>query len=100
MNGDGVRVGFLHMWYLYVLLCADGTYYTGVTTEMDRRLAEHNGSVRGAKYTRTRRPVRLVYCRAYEDRSSAQKAEHAFKRYSHAQKKQIVESQSWRPDNL
>ena len=96
MNGDGVRVGFLYMWYVYVLLCADGTYYTGVTTNTKRRLHEHNNTKRGAKYTKARRPVSLVFSMRFNDRSAAQKAEYAFKRYSHAQKKQIIEAQSWR----
>ena len=100
MNGDGVRVGFLHMWYLYVLLCADGTYYTGITRDTKRRLHEHNNTKRGAKYTKVRRPVSLVFRKSFESRSAAQKAEYAFKRHSHAQKKQIVEAQSWGPDNM
>jgi putative endonuclease len=81
----------LQKWCLYVLLCADGTYYTGITTEIGRRLTEHNSTAKGAKYTRGRRPVRLVYYKAYEDRSSAQKAEHKFKRLRHAQKARIIE---------
>tara|TARA_R110000824_G_scaffold100088_2_gene237895 strand:- start:5926 stop:6174 length:249 start_codon:yes stop_codon:yes gene_type:complete len=73
-------------WFLYVLQCSDGTYYTGVTTDMKRRLHEHNNLNRGAKYTMTRRPVKLIYFSEYEDRSSAQKAEHRFKKLTRAQK--------------
>ena len=49
------------MWHVYIVECADGTYYTGITTDVDRRINEHNYSFRSAKYTRSRRPVRLVY---------------------------------------
>ena len=75
---------------MYVLLCADGTYYTGVTTDIERRLEEHNASSRGAKYTKTRRPVEVVYQMDYTDRSSAQKAESKFKKLSHTQKAKVV----------
>ena len=78
------------MWILYVLECADGTLYTGVTTDIDRRLHEHNKTSRGAKYTRSRRPVNLVWLRAYETRSEAQKAEYQFKKLLHKQKWEII----------
>lgn len=52
-------------WYVYMVRCSDDTYYTGVTTDLTRRIAEHNGEMgggkRGAKYTKARRPVQLVY---------------------------------------
>ena len=56
-------------WYFYALLCADGTYYAGVTTDLRRRLHEHNKTRKGAKYTRTRRPVSIVYSTRYASRS-------------------------------
>ncbi len=77
-------------WFLYILQCADGTYYTGVTTDMKRRLNEHNTSKRGAKYTKTRRPVKVVYLSGYNDRSSAQKAEYKFKQLTRKQKESII----------
>ena len=77
-------------WLLYVLQCSDGTYYTGVTTDMERRLAEHNTSKRGAKYTKARRPVKVVYLSEYESRSSAQKAEYSFKQLTRKQKERII----------
>ena len=82
----GVRVGFLDTWSLYVLLCSDGTYYTGVTTNTKRRLREHNATKRGAKYTRTRRPVKLVFELDFDGRSAVQKAEYKFKRLTREQK--------------
>ena len=53
-------------WHLYVVRCSDGTLYTGVTTDLDRRLHEHNVTKRGAKYTRTRRPVELVWSKEFK----------------------------------
>jgi putative endonuclease len=77
-------------WYLYVLLCADGSYYTGVTTDTKRRLYEHNTTKRGAKYTKTRRPVSLIYVDKHADRSSAQKAEYNFKQLTRKQKDEYI----------
>ncbi len=77
-------------WFVYILQCSDGTYYTGVTTDVERRLSEHNSSPKGAKYTKTRRPVELVFRALYEDRSSAQKAEYKFKKLARAQKEKLI----------
>ncbi len=80
------------MWYLYVLLCSDNTLYTGVTTDISRRLIEHNTNNRGAKYTKTRRPVKIVYCESYNNRSAAQKAEYAFKKLTRKEKLLRIQS--------
>ncbi len=85
-----LRLAMIREWYLYALLCSDGTYYTGVTTDLQRRLNEHNTSRRGAKYTRTRRPVKLVYSKYFVDRSSAQKAEYQFKQLTRRQKEKTI----------
>jgi putative endonuclease len=77
-------------WYFYVLLCADGSYYAGVTTNTERRLHEHNYTKRGAKYTRRRRPTRIIFLEPYPDRSSAMKAESKFKRLTRKQKEEKV----------
>ena len=77
-------------WFVYVLQCSDDSYYTGVTTDLNRRLKEHNSSNRGAKYTRTRRPVEIIYSLEYEDRSSAQKFEYRFKQLTRKQKEEII----------
>ena len=66
-------------WYFYVLICNDQSLYTGVSTDVHRRLKEHNAK-KGAKYTRGRTPVRLFYYREMKDRSSAQKLESSFKK--------------------
>jgi putative endonuclease len=60
--------------------CADKTLYTGIATELERRIEEHNSSDKGAKYTRIRRPVTLVYSEKYPDRSSASKREYEIKK--------------------
>ena len=67
-------------WFLYIVVCADGSLYTGITTDIDRRLYEHNYTKKGAKYTRSRRPVRLGYCATYKSRSMAAKAESNIKK--------------------
>lgn len=74
------------MYYVYILCCADNTLYTGVTTDLDRRLKEHNSSSLGAKYTRVRRPVTLVYSQCFENRSSAQIEESRIKKLSRYKK--------------
>ena len=66
------------MWFVYILLCRDGTLYTGATTDLNHRLARHNAG-RGAKYTRGRRPVRLVYWEPCTDRPAALRRERAIK---------------------
>lgn len=77
-------------WFLYVVKCNDDTLYTGVTTDVDRRLNEHNSSAKGSKYTKVRRPVELVYWTDFKDRSTAQKAEYKFKKLMRKQKEEII----------
>ena len=78
------------MWYLYVVKCSDESLYAGITTNVKRRIEEHNGSSRGAKYTRSRRPVELVYYELHPDRSAAAKAEYTFKKLSRKKKLDII----------
>ncbi len=79
------------MYYLYILSCSDGTLYIGITTDVIRRVKEHNSSPRGAKYTKARRPLVLLYQKKYKTRSSASKAEYAYKQLSREQKLLLVE---------
>jgi len=72
-------------WYFYVLSCSDKSLYTGVTTDVNRRLSEHNAK-KGAKYTRSRLPVIVLYYREVENRSAAQKMESAFKKLRRSKK--------------
>ena len=67
------------MWFVYIVRCADRSLYTGVTTDAPRRVAEHNDG-RGARYTRSRGPVSLVYLESVEDRGAALRREHEIKR--------------------
>jgi len=68
------------LYYLYIVECSDGTLYTGIATDLDRRIEEHNSSDKGAKYTRARRPVTLVYSEEYPNRSEASKREYFIKK--------------------
>ena len=79
------------MYYLYILQCADDTLYTGITTDLERRVEEHNSSLLGAKYTRGRRPVKLVYSEKYETRSLATREEMRLKKLTKDQKLQLLD---------
>ena len=68
------------IYHVYIVECADNTLYTGIATDLERRIEEHNSSEKGAKYTRTRRPVTLVYSEEHPDRSSASKREYEIKK--------------------
>jgi putative endonuclease len=75
--------------YCYILECADGSFYTGWTTDPGRRERQHNLG-RGARYTRARRPVRLVYLEEQADRSTAMRRERAIKAMSRERKRRLV----------
>ena len=80
------------MYFVYLVACADTTLYTGVTTDLARRVLEHNTSKKGAKYTSSRRPVTLVFSKKYKSRSAAQIAEAKMKKLSRAAKLSIIKS--------
>jgi len=77
-------------YFIYILKCSDDTLYTGIATDVARRLAEHNSSDKGAKYTKVRRPLELVYSEASKDRSSASKREYEIKKLSRKQKLELI----------
>ncbi|WP_303974047.1 GIY-YIG nuclease family protein [Streptococcus merionis] len=79
--------------YMYVLRCADGSLYTGYTTDLDKRVATHNAG-KGAKYTRTRLPVTLFYWEAFDSKEAAMSAEALFKRRSRQSKLNYINKQS------
>jgi putative endonuclease len=84
-------------WFVYLLRCADNTLYTGITTDLTRRLDEHNGennSHKGARYTRHRRPVSLVYSETLSTRASASQREYAIKQLSRMAKEQLINASS------
>jgi putative endonuclease len=78
------------MWQVYILQCADGTLYTGITTDLPRRVGEHNGSGTGAKYTSGRRPVKLVYSKRFKGRSLAAKEESRIKKLPRQKKLELI----------
>lgn len=80
----------MHQWWVYILRCADGSLYTGVTTDVLRRWAEHNGGPRGARYTRARRPVVPVLCVAVPDRAGACRLEARLKALPRARKERLI----------
>jgi putative endonuclease len=77
-------------WYTYMVRCCDNTLYTGITTNPEKRLAAHNTGKNGAKYTRARRPVQLVYLEECPSRSAAAKREYALKQLDLAAKLQLL----------
>lgn len=82
-------------YYFYVLLCRDGSFYGGFTTDLVKRVAAHNAG-KGAKYTRTHRPVELIYHEEFADKSRALKAEYAFKHQSRTQKENYLKRKGLR----
>lgn len=78
------------MYHLYILSCADKTLYTGITTDLERRVAEHNGAKLGAKYTRARRPVKMVYSKKFKNRSAAARQEARIKKLSRIEKLELI----------
>ena len=76
-------------WHVYILECADGTLYTGVTNDLDNRITAHNAG-KGAKYTRSRLPVKLIYRETTTDRSSALRRELSIKNLSRADKLGLI----------
>ena len=75
--------------YCYILECSDGSYYTGWSTDPERRLIQHNRGA-GARYTRSRRPVRLVYVEELPDKVAALKRERAIKALKRAKKQELI----------
>lgn len=79
------------IWWVYVVECSDNSLYTGTTTDVQRRVKEHNSRSQGAKYTRSRRPVKLKVCFPCADRSQALKEEYKFKQLSREKKLRFIE---------
>ena len=77
-------------WFVYIVRCSDGTLYTGITTDLTKRVAAHN-SKRGAKYTATRTPVTLVWSQSSETRSTASKEEWRIKKLSRPEKLTLID---------
>ncbi|NRA53638.1 MAG: GIY-YIG nuclease family protein [Gammaproteobacteria bacterium] len=77
-------------WFVYMVRCRDNSLYSGVTTDLARREHEHNSSVKGAKYTRVRRPVSLVFSQAVANRSMAGKLEARLKKLTKKNKERLI----------
>jgi len=89
-------------WFVYILRCADDSLYTGITTDVERRVKEHNGDIAkaGAKCTRARRPVTLVYQESAANRSAASKRESEIKSLRREQKLALLEQASNQPERV
>jgi len=82
-------------WTVYILRCADGSLYTGVARDLERRLLQHNGRLAGgSRYTRGRRPVELLWCGSAGDRGAAQRREAAIKKLSRREKLRLAGASS------
>jgi putative endonuclease len=80
------------MYYLYILQCSDKTFYTGICVNLEKRIAEHNSSNLGAKYTFSRRPVKLVFSKEFKDCSAASKEEARIKKLTRAEKLSFLDT--------
>ncbi len=78
------------VWFVYIVSCYDKTLYTGITTDLSRRIIEHNSRTKGARYTRGRQPVKLVYFEEYNSRSNASKREVKIKKLTSSQKQTLI----------
>ncbi len=78
------------MYFVYILQCNDGALYTGITSDLARRVKEHNGSKLGAKYTKARRPVKVVYSKEFADRSAASIEEARIKKINRREKIELI----------
>jgi putative endonuclease len=83
----------VNKWFVYILKCSDDTLYTGMTNDLTKRLLTHNSGT-GAAYTRSRKPVTLVYTEESEDRSTAQKREAEIKKMKRSEKLSLIEVSS------
>lgn len=84
--------------YTYIVRCSDGSYYTGWTNNLEKRIQDHN-SGHGAKYTKSRRPVELVYYEEFETKEEAMRREYAVKKLKRKQKTELISGKEIRPQN-
>ena len=81
-----------NLWHVYIVRCSDGTLYTGIAIDLKKRITEHNSDKGGSKYTRSRKPVQLVYYEEVRSRASATRREYQLKRMPLARKKNLISS--------
>ncbi len=90
-SSTGLNPAEVKPWFIYILRCADNSLYTGITLDISKRLDQHNGiDKNGAKYTKARRPVKLVYQETSHSRSDASKREHAIKSLKKSEKESLI----------
>jgi putative endonuclease len=77
-------------WFVYIIEASDGSLYTGATTDVERRFAEHCGSDKGARFFRGRKPIKVVYTEIHPDRSSAQRRESEIKKLTRGEKLELI----------
>lgn len=80
------------MWYVYIVFCNDQSLYTGMSVDVERRVKEHNSSVKGAKSLRYKRPVQLVYCEEFATRRQAAQREWEIKQWKRSKKLVLIQS--------
>ena len=80
------------IWQVYMVRCKDGTLYTGITNDLAKRIKAHNSAKDGARYTRSRRPVKLVYSEEVDSKSTAAKLEYKIKKMTRAKKKEMAKA--------
>ena len=83
------------MHWIYIVECSDGTYYTGYTRNVEKRIKEHNESKKGAKYTRCRRPVVLRYAESFESRQAACRREYEIKQLPRVKKEELIKKKAY-----
>jgi len=79
-------------WFVYIVECSEGSYYTGITRDVEKRVTQHNGGAGGAKFTRVRRPVVLVFVEKTDTRSTALKREYEIKQLTREKKQELVKN--------
>jgi putative endonuclease len=82
------------IWHVYMVCCSDGTLYTGITNDLAKRIEAHNSGRDGARYTRSRRPVKLVYSEPAVSKSAAAKRELQIKKMPRAKKKKMIKGET------
>ncbi len=83
-------INHLRQWYVYIIRASDGSLYTGVTTDVQRRFKEHNSPDKGARFFRGRKPAEVVYTEYHPDRSSAQRREAVIKKLTRDRKLELI----------
>ena len=82
------------IWHIYMVRCSDGTLYTGITNDLKKRIEAHNSAKDGARYTRSRRPVKLVYSEQVESKSAAAKLEYQLKKLPRLKKIRLIKDKN------